>query len=112
MAAPKRNSTKPDDPRQRKTREAIRTTQLVNRLQQFALGEKDPANGNVVELEAGRLKAIEILLRKALPDLSTVTLVGDNDADPINTKETGQGTAKLAAVIERIAERNQGQSEE
>jgi hypothetical protein len=32
-----------------------------------------------VELDAIRLKSIEILLRKALPDLSSVTVKGDPD---------------------------------
>lgn len=61
---------------QEQTREAIKTTQLVKRLQFYALGENDEA-GNQVDLDAGRLKAIEVLLRKSLPDLSSVTLTGD-----------------------------------
>lgn len=61
---------------QEQSRAAIQTTQLVKRLQCFALGEPDDA-GNVVELDAGRLKAIEVLLRKSLPDLSSVELSGD-----------------------------------
>ena len=63
---------------QEQTRAAIKTTQLVKRLQHFALGEKDEQDV-VVEIDAGRLKAIEILLRKSLPDLSTVTHTGDPD---------------------------------
>jgi hypothetical protein len=63
---------------QQQSRDAIQTTQLVKRLQHFALGESDEA-GNTVDLDAGRLKAIEILLRKSLPDLSTVELTGDRD---------------------------------
>ncbi len=79
MAAPKKNATKPDDPRQAKTRAAIKTTQLVNRLQSFALGEKEAVakegeEAKEIELDANRLRAIEILLRKALPDLSAMTL--------------------------------------
>jgi hypothetical protein len=58
---------------QDQTRSAIQTTQLVKRLQDFALGEEG------VEIDAGRLKAIEILLRKSLPDLSAVTMTGDPD---------------------------------
>lgn len=52
---------------QEQTRAAIQTSQLVKRLQAYALGE-------IAEIEAGRLKAIEILLRKTLPDLSAVTM--------------------------------------
>jgi hypothetical protein len=63
---------------QDQTREAIKTTQLVKRLQHFALGERDE-QGAVVEIDAGRLKAIEVLLRKSLPDLSAVTMTGDPD---------------------------------
>lgn len=48
----------------------IKTSQLVNRLQDFALGAADPKTGKPMEIAGGRLKAIEILLRKALPDLS------------------------------------------
>jgi hypothetical protein len=70
---------------QEQTRAAIQTTQLVKRLQHFALGEPD------VEIDAGRLKAIEILLRKSLPDLSSITLGGDEDS-PIN----------MVARIERV----------
>ncbi len=62
---------------QEQTRSAIQTSQLVNRLQSFALGEND------VEIDAPRLKAIEILLRKSLPDLSSITVAGDDD-NPLN----------------------------
>lgn len=58
---------------QDQTRAAIQTTQLVKRLQDYALGEKN------VDMDATRLRAIEVLLRKSLPDLSTVTLQGDED---------------------------------
>jgi len=63
---------------QEQTRSAIQTTQLVKRLQCFALGQPDEA-GNTVEIDPNRLKAIEVLLRKSLPDLSSVTLTGDED---------------------------------
>lgn len=52
----------------------IKTSQLVNRLQDFALCGHDPKTGNLIEIDAGRMKAIEILLRKSLPDLSSVTV--------------------------------------
>lgn len=76
---------------QEQTRAAIQTTQLVKRLQHFALGEKDDQDA-VVEIDAGRLKAIEILLRKSLPDLSSVTLSGDAD-NPIEISVTIGGNA-------------------
>lgn len=52
-----------------KTRERIRTSQLINRLDQNAFGE--------IDLSAGQIKSIEILLRKSLPDLSAVQHTGD-----------------------------------
>lgn len=57
----------------------IKTSQLVNRLQDFALGCRDPKTGDLMEIDAGRLKAIEILLRKSLPDLSHIAHANDPD---------------------------------
>ena len=78
-----KTKTKPTKLQQEQTRAAIQTTQLIKRLQNYALGRRE-ANATdegapAVELDAGKLKAIEILLRKSLPDLSTVTLQGDED---------------------------------
>lgn len=66
---------------QEQTRSAIQTSQLINRLQDFALGKKQ------VDLDASRLKAIEILLRKSLPDLSSVTISGDGDSPLVHRIE-------------------------
>lgn len=46
------------------TREKIRTAQLINRLQKHIDGD--------VELSQSQIRAIEILLKKSLPDLSAV----------------------------------------
>ena len=54
-----------------KSREKIKSTQLLNRLQSYALGEDD------VDISSGQLRAIEILLKKTVPDLSQLTLEGD-----------------------------------
>jgi len=58
-------------------RTKIQTTQLINRLQNHALSDGED------EITPSRMKAIEILLRKSLPDLSSVVLQGDSD-NPIN----------------------------
>lgn len=47
-------------------REKIKTSQLLNRLQDHALG--------IIELEKTQIDAIKILLGKTLPDLSAVAL--------------------------------------
>ena len=62
----------------------IKTSQLVNRLQGFALGEVDGKTKSPIDMDGVRLKAIEVLLRKVLPDLATVTITGDPDAPLIH----------------------------
>jgi hypothetical protein len=47
-------------------RESIQTTQLVNLLQDFALGKSK------AKMTAIRLKSIEMLLDKSVPDLASV----------------------------------------
>lgn len=66
MAARKR-------PQQNETcREKIRTTQLLKRLQDHIF------TPDKVQLSQTQLKAIEICLRKALPDLQSVEHVGED----------------------------------
>lgn len=48
-----------------RTRQKIQTSQLINRLNDYANGK--------ITLDSGQVKAIEILLRKTLPDLSSIT---------------------------------------
>lgn len=47
-------------------REKIQTTQLLHRLQAYALGDKK------VKLTGSELKAIEMLLDKTLPNLASI----------------------------------------
>ena len=57
---------------QDEVRTKIQASQLINVLQNHALGiEKEGTK----ELSASRLKAIEILLKKSMPDLSQVTAI-------------------------------------
>lgn len=53
-------------------RDKIQASQLINVLQNHALGLTEQ------ELSPTRLKAIEILLKKSVPDLSQVALTGKN----------------------------------
>jgi hypothetical protein len=64
---------------QEETRARIQTSQLINRLQNHALGTE------VNELKQSQLRAIEILLKKSLPDLQSTEITGDSDA-PVNLK--------------------------
>ena len=55
-----------------KHREAIRTSQLLNRLQSYALNEVDPQSGKPVEMKPTQVKAIEVLLDRVLPKMQSV----------------------------------------
>lgn len=57
---------------QEDVRKKIQVSQLLNVLQNHALSGES-------ELIPSRLKAIEILLRKSMPDLQAVTISGDED---------------------------------
>ena len=53
-------------------RKKIQVSQLLNVLQNHALGKTE-------DLSPTRMKAIEILLRKSMPDMASVTISGDAD---------------------------------
>jgi hypothetical protein len=57
------------------TRLKIKTSQLLNRLHDHVIDK--------VELSTTQIKAIEILLRKALPDLQSVSLTGADGVGPV-----------------------------
>jgi hypothetical protein len=65
------------------TRAKIQTSQLLNRLNDHVFGKE----GQPVEISQTQMKAIEILLRKTLPDLSAVSIGGDEDS-PIKLEVT------------------------
>ena len=56
---------------QEEVRARIQTSQLLNRLTDHALGK--------VELSNTQVRAIEILLKKTIPDLSSIEHSGDQD---------------------------------
>jgi len=87
MAARKRTWVDP------KTREKIKTTKLLQRLQGFVLGEVEPngskdeeGNPRKIELSASQVKGIEILLRKNLPDLTSADIQVTQDS-PVSQEE-------------------------
>lgn len=57
---------------QEDVRKKIQVSQLLNVLQNHALGVDE-------ELSPTRMKAIEILLRKSMPDMASVTVSGDSE---------------------------------
>ena len=64
---------------QDEVRTKIQTSQLVNVLQNHALGLTEN------DISATRMKAIELLLKKSLPDLSSTEITGDAD-QPVSIK--------------------------
>jgi hypothetical protein len=68
-----------------KTREKIQTSQLLNRLQ-------DHANGKV-ELSNSQVRAVEILLKKTIPDLAALQLTGDPEK-PVEMKVSWASSGK------------------
>ncbi len=58
-------------------RAKIKTSQLLNRLHDHANGE--------IELTPQQVRSIEILLKKSIPDLSSVEL-GNSDDRPFKTE--------------------------
>jgi len=66
-----------------KTREKIQTSQLINRLTKFVNGD--------VELSPAQVRAIEVLLKKTLPDLQAISLEG-----------TGENGALLHEIAWRV----------
>ena len=67
------------------TRLKIKTSQLINRLTDHALGK--------IELQHTQVKSIEILLRKTLPDLSQVS-----GAVEVHRRVEELSDAELAAI--------------
>jgi hypothetical protein len=57
---------------QEDVRKKIQVSQLLNVLQNHALGVDE-------DLSPTRMKAIEILLRKSMPDMASVTVSGDSE---------------------------------
>jgi len=56
-----------------KVRDKIKTAHLVDRLTRYAIGQPGP-QGETIKLESGQIKAIEILLSKTLPALTSADI--------------------------------------
>lgn len=58
-------------------KDRIRASMLINRLERFVLGEKDPANGKFESLSPAQVTAALGLLRKSVPDLAAIEHTGE-----------------------------------
>jgi hypothetical protein len=68
------------------SREKIKTSQLVNRLQDNAMAAQS-------FLDQHQIRCIEILLRKSMPDLASVEHTGDVTSFVMRLPEPAQDTA-------------------
>lgn len=75
-------------------RAKIQVSNLITRLTKFANGELTDE-----DISPNRLNAIKLLLAKALPDLSQVQLIGDED-NPLTM------ITKIERVIVRPSDKN------
>lgn len=67
------------------TRAKIQTSQLINRLQGYVLGE--------IELQPGQVTAALGLMKKTLPDLSAAEISGGDDPVKVEvTWKSGSGS--------------------
>jgi len=80
-----------------RTREKIRTSQLKNRLEAYALGEVDPVSQQPVKMEQGQVKAALGLFAKTLPDLSAADITTH---EPESTMQE-----KFQAFVNQIGEK-------
>lgn len=94
MGAPNPRASKARLVHSELVRDRIRTTQLLNRLQGFCLGNKDPRTKKPIMLEPHQVTAILGLLRKAIPDLQSIEHLGEIEhkhhvvqADPLTPEQ-------------------------
>ena len=71
--APRRNRCHPDDPAYVRTVTQIRITKVIDRLQRFALGEKD-GRGRPILMTASQVRAALVFLNKYVPNLKPVSI--------------------------------------
>ena len=62
-----------------RVRDKIQTSQIINRLEAFTFGKQDPKTKKTVEMSSGQVTAALGLLKKTLPDLSSVDISGGLD---------------------------------
>jgi hypothetical protein len=77
------------------TRKKIQVTQIINRLTDCLTGK--------VEMTPSQIRAAEILLKKALPDLAATQITGANDG-PLMVVTGVQRAHEIAPAVEDDSE--------
>ena len=81
-----------------RTRDRLKVSRIIDRLQAYVLGEKDPATKRRVIMKPGQIQAARILLAKSLPDLRAVTLEGAVSVNPFEHLSDGELHAVIAEM--------------
>jgi hypothetical protein len=81
-----------------KTRQKIQATRLMNRYQAFALGEKDPSTGKIVEMTEGQRKAMSDLIGKVVPDVKAIEQTNINPNEGMNEQDLIAEFAKVLGI--------------
>lgn len=76
-------------------RAKIKVSQVLNRLQSYALGEPSPA-GDKVEMTPSQVKAASVLLSKAMPDLSQADVTQNHEGQRMSYQDL---TDRLSARL-------------
>jgi hypothetical protein len=74
-------------------RKKIQVSQLIKKLENHALSDDDTA-----EISPSKMKAIQILLNKSLPDLSSMQITGD-DENPLVVENNHNVFGELLKAI-------------
>jgi hypothetical protein len=75
------------------TREKIKAAHIINRLQAFFFGTNDPVTKQLVKLDMAQVNVGLALLKKSLPDLTSVEISGE-----ISTSKVIRAPAVSATV--------------
>ncbi len=70
---------KPSEIKKQHHRDKIKASVLMDRLQKNAMGELAPP------MTRDQIRSTEILLKKIVPDLASITISGDDDKPPVRT---------------------------
>ena len=81
-------------------RQKIRTTQIINRLQDYFEGKV--VRGKPVELTTGQIRTAEILLSKTVPNLASIESFNQTEVSVISTEPiTESAWAKMHAELDQ-----------
>jgi hypothetical protein len=92
------------------------TSKVVNRLAKQALGQLKDRNGERIDMSMAEIRAAEIMLKKTLPDLSSMQIVESDSVESMSRAEIESMLSSLLRsnpLLAKIgADATRGQTEE